>query len=64
MKIYILFEKGYTFIQPIINSIWLNKDNAIDAKCYKESHDTSMYFVEEFETADEIKQETANNRVI
>jgi len=52
MKIYILFEKGYTFTAPIINSIWLNRERAIEAKIYKESHDTAIYFVEEFETSD------------
>ena len=52
MKIYILFEKGYTFTAPIINSIWLDRERAIEAKIYKESHDTAIYFVEEFETSD------------
>jgi len=53
MKVFIVFEKGYTFQQPIINSVWLNKDKAIDYKIYMSSHDTSMYFVEEFETNDD-----------
>ena len=60
MKIYILFEKGYTFTAPIINSIWLNRERAIEAKIYKESHDTAIYFVEEFETSDTKKSEDGN----
>ena len=57
MKIFIVFEKGYTFLQPIINSVWLNKDKAIDYKIYIQSHGNSIYFLEEFETEDEVEQE-------
>ena len=53
MKIFIVFEKQYLFQSPTINSVWLNKERAIAHKIYQESHNSAMYFVEEFETSDD-----------
>jgi len=60
LKIFIVFEKSFTISTPIIDSLWLNKDDALAYMVDKMLKTKIMYFMEEFQTKDSKRHLVAN----
>jgi len=60
MKIYIVFQKSFVVCTPIVDSLWLNKDNALAYMTNKMLETKIMHFVEEFQTKDSKQHLVAN----